>query len=321
MFHFHKCKHEKIQEIPVYNTKEVQDLYQKVYVASSSMDFKSGLSLGERKINKHTKTFSIKMEHNHFSLYLIPIIIDGKAYRFIVDTGAQISAILSKHKKLIEKYAAKNKIPVKSAGGNQKSLDTICLDKFFLGSLEIDKQSFVVLSADSFKLRLINKDIMDFDGIIGWDILSQIDFEMDTKKGLFSLIDTNEYYTYCNLVEALFPVVIVYDEARKPAIFGIDTGAKVSWINDAYALANHLKITRESSGLNFGVHGMERIKIKCIKECIVSFFESRITLSNLRSGETQVFVNLHLDGIFGNEIFKQKRIQFLNSKGIVRIIE
>ncbi len=321
MLHFHKCKHETIKEIPVYNTKDVQDLHQKVLQASNSMDFANGLSLNERKIITHLETFSIKMETNHFSLYLIPVIVEGKTYQFIVDTGAQISAILSKHKQLIDKYKTTSTIPVKSAGGNQKAMDTICLDTMFLGSLEIQKQTLVVLDAASFKVRFLNKELMQFDGIIGWDILSQIDFEMDTKKGRFSLIQQESYFTYCNLVEALFPVVIVYDENKKPAIFGIDTGAKVSWINDDYALANNLKIVKQSNGLNVGVHGFERVKIKYIKECVLSFFESKITLQNLRSGETQVFVNLHLDGIFGNEIFKQKKIQFLNSKGIVRIID
>ena len=320
MFHFHKCKCEKIKELTVYNTKEVQDLYQKVFQASNSMDFTSGLSLDKREIVAHTQTFSIKMQHNHFSLYLVPVVIEGKTYQFIVDTGAQISAILSKHKSLIEKYKIPTKIPVKSAGGSQKAMDTICLDTLFLGSLEIKQQPFVVLDQASFTVRFVNKEVMHFDGIIGWDILKELDFEMDTKKGIFSIINTQEYFTYCNLVEAQFPVVIVYDESQKPAIFGIDSGAKVSWINDLYALHNELKIVRESKGLNIGVHGFEKVKVKYIKECIVSFFESKITLQNLRSGETQVFMNLHLDGIFGNEIFKQKKIQFLNSKGIVRIV-
>jgi hypothetical protein len=43
---------------------------------------------------------------------------------------------------------------------------------------------------------------------------------------------------------------------------------------------------------------------------------SDIYLSNM----TKVFDNLTLDGILGNEIFRNRKIQFLNSKGIVRIL-
>lgn len=320
MFNLHKCRCDKIQEVKVYNTKEVQDLYKKVFHASNEMDFIKSLNMNERQFIKHTSDFTIKMKENNFSLYLIPVTIHNQTYHFIVDTGAQISGIVSKHKELIKQYQTDTKIPVKSAGGSQKSLTSICIDQMFIGSLEILNQPFVVMDENDFKISIINKELMHFDGIIGWDVLSQIDFEMDTKQGLFSMINSEDRFTYCNLIAAVFPVIITYDEKRNPAIFGIDTGAKISWINDKYAIEHGLKVVREARGFNIGVHGLEKMKIKLIKECIVSFFESKITLSNLRSGQTQVFVNLHLDGIFGNEIFKKKKVQFLNSKGIIRII-
>lgn len=320
MFNIHKCRCDKIQEVKVYNTKEVQDLYKKVFHASNEMDFIKSLNMDNRKLIKHTDDFTIQMKENNFSLYLIPVMIHHHTYHFIVDTGAQISGIVSKHKKLINNYQTNTKIPVKSAGGAQKSLASLCIDRMFIGALEIENQPFVVIDENDFKISLINKEIMHFDGIIGWDILSQIDFEMNTKNNTFSMIYSEDKFTYCNLIAAVFPVIITYDEKRKPAIFGIDTGAKVSWINDAYAIENGLKVVKETRGFNIGVHGLEKMKIKLIKECVVSFFESKITLSNLRSGQTQVFVNLHLDGIFGNEIFKDKKVQFLNSKGIIRII-
>lgn len=320
MFNLHKCRCDKIKEMHVYNTKDVQQLYEKVFQASNEMDFNQNLQMKERRFTRHTESFTIKMTKNNFSLYLIPVVIHNHTYHFIVDTGAQISGILSKHKTLIKKYLMQTKIPIKSAGGLQKSLQTIKIERMFVGTLEIENQPFVVMDENDFKVSFINKEIISFDGIIGWDILSQIDFEMDTKKNHFSMIKSAERFTYCNLINAVFPVIIVYSENKQPAIFGIDTGAKVSWINDAYALHNGLKVVREAKGINVGVHGLEKTNIKLIKECILSFFDSKITLTNLRSGQTQVFVNFHLDGIFGNEIFKNKKVQFLNSKGIIRII-
>lgn len=320
MFNIHKCKHETIKEVQVYNTKEVQELYSKVFKASNEMDFVKSLQMEKRHFKKHTQDFTIKMERNNFSLYLIPVVIHHKTYHFIVDSGAQISGILSKHKDLQKQYMADVKIPIKSAGGTMKMMPSICLDRLFIGTLEIENQPFVIMDENDFKFSFLNKEIMHFDGIIGWDILSQIDFEMDAAHSLFSMINSEDRFTYCNLITAAFPVVIVYDESRSPAIFGIDTGAKLSWINDDYVLRKGLKVVRETRGINVGVHGLEKMEIKLIKECSLALFESKITLINLRNGHTQVFANLELDGIFGNEIFHHKKIQFLNSKGIVRII-
>lgn len=320
MFERHKCKCEKIKEVKVYNTKEVQELYHKVFNASDEMDFTQNLNTATRSIIKHTDAFSLKMEKNAFQLFLISVNIHNKTYKFVLDTGAQISGIMSKHKALIQTYQSEHKIAIKSASGSQKEMPTICLDRFFLGSLEIQNQNFVVLEHNDFKLPIIKKEIMEFDGIIGWDILSQFDFEFDTKKKIFSMVQSDDMFTYCNLIHALFPVVIVYDENKKPAIFGIDSGAKVSWLSEEYTRRKELKIVRDVKGMNVGVHGIETMHVQMIKECTLSLFESKIHLENTRSGQTQVFMNLALDGIFGNEIFRNHSIQFLNSKGIVRIL-
>lgn len=320
MFERHKCKCEKIKEVKVYNTKEVQELYHKVFAASDEMDFLKCANTLKREIIKHTETFTLKLEKNTFHLFLVQVNIHNQVYKFVLDTGAQISGIMSKHQDLIHTYENEQKITIKSASGNQKEMQTICLDRFFLGSLEIKNQSFVVLEHNHFQIPLIKKDIMEFDGIIGWDILSQLDFEIDTKKKVFSVIESEDMFTYCNLIQALFPVVIVYNENKKPAIFGIDSGAKGSWLSEKYSQDNDLKIIREIRGMNVGVLGLEAMHVQLIKECSLSLFETNIKLENIRSGQTQVFMNLALDGIFGNEIFKNKKIQFLNSKGIVRIL-
>ncbi|NCC54447.1 MAG: hypothetical protein EOM11_03055, partial [Erysipelotrichia bacterium] len=95
MFNLHKCRCDKIQEVKVYNSKEVEKLYQKVLVASAESDVVSKMNFASRRIIKHSDQFQMKMIKNNFSLYLVTVIIRHRSYRFVVDTGAQISAILS----------------------------------------------------------------------------------------------------------------------------------------------------------------------------------------------------------------------------------
>lgn len=316
----HRCRYEKREEIKVYHTQKIQDIHEKVAKAAEEMHFSKEVMENNRNMQFHTDTFTIKLERNAFGLYFVPITIHDKTYRFIIDTGAQISAILSSSSAL-QDAQKQDAIAVKSAGGVIKKLNSVKVNQLFLGSIEVKYHTFVVLNKQDFTLHFMKDAIMDFDGLIGWDILSCFDFEMDCQNGYFSKIVSKEYFTYCNLMSTIFPVVIAYDDHNMAAVFGIDSGAKVSWINENYARKANLQIVKTKRFLNMGVHGLEKMQSALVKECALSFYDCRIVLSNLRSGQTQVFANLHLDGIFGNEIFEKKRIQFLNSKGIVRILK
>ena len=317
MFGLHKCSVEKIKDKNVYHNEEVENLYQKVYLASKYLDNMQKESV----LLSHSKDFTLKIDKNPFHLFLIPVIIHNKTYRFVVDTGAQISGIMNVHKELIETYKKEGSMGIKSASGSQKELPLIQLDRFFVGSLEVLNHTMVVLNEEDFKLPLVKKSFVQFDGILGWDILSKIDFELDDKNSCFSMIQCEDKFTYCNLLPTSFPVLIAYDHENKPVLAGIDSGAEIGWISEEYCEKRNLKIANKKKGLNVGVHGIESMAVNMIKECEFSFCESKIILNNIRTGETKVFKNLALDAILGNEIFHNKRIQFLNSKGIVRILD
>lgn len=318
MFHLHDCKVEKINTKISHQSEEV--LYNKVKKASDEMGFNTIFKQMESKLIFHSNAFEMKVEKNSFHLFLVPVIIHNKKYRFIVDTGAQISGIMDHHIKNIPHQKNDIKFGIKSASGSQKQMSSITLKRLFFGSLEVTNHNMVVLSSDDFKIPLLNKKITDFDGILGWDILSQIDFELDDVSNRLVMLDHKEDYSYRNLVNAHFPVVIAYDKNEKPTIFGIDSGAEVSWLSKEYSEKANLTIEKESKGMNIGVHGMEAMSLQIIKEIDLRVHEAKIHLKNIRTGDTKVFMNLALDGIFGNEIFHNHRIQFLNSKGIVRIL-
>lgn len=319
MFKMHKCKIEDCKEVIVYRDDKIESLYKQVQSASSEFERHTNWNKHSTLI-LHSDDFEYKMEKNMFDLFLIPVIIHNKTYQFVIDTGAQISGIMSHHTKLIETFKQENSIGIKSVSGNLKKMETICLDRFFAGSMEILNHTMVVLNSEDFKLPFVNQKIVSFDGILGWDILSQIDFELDDINHRFALLKSEDKFTYCNMIPAMFPVVIVKDETKHSAMFGIDSGAQMSWLNEAYCQKRNLKMHKASFGFQMGVHGLEKGAIQKVEKCRFAISKCRYTLENVRCAQTMVFPNLALDGIFGNEIFKNRRIQFLNSKGIARIL-
>ena len=90
---------------------------------------------------------------------------------------------------------------------------------------------FPVISLQAPRLSLTNKGFYLFDGIIGWDILSQLDFEIDDVAKVFKVLENRYSFAYPNMVKALFPLLLVKDEKGNVLKMGLDTGARCGWVN------------------------------------------------------------------------------------------
>ena len=70
----------------------------------------------------------------------------------------------------------------------------------------------------------------------------------------------------------------------------------------------------------FGLHGIEEMSIQLIKRLDLYLYKAHIRLNYVHTGETDIFANLPLDGILGNEIFRNRRIRFINSKEKILLV-
>lgn len=311
----HKCQSKKMKtsQVIVYN-EDIESKFKQV----KEIEKDNGVfnRKTESVIFHHLKTSIQKIEKNFFEIYLISVHIEGEEYKFIIDTGAQISAIMDNVELQCAK-ATNQEIQIGSVSGKRKSVNVVCLPSFFFASIEIQNAKFALLSKEDFKMPVFNKDIVEFDGILGWDILSKFDFEIDDKACTFSVVEEKGCYAYRNLMDASFPICIVYDDLHKSKMFGIDTGAHESWLLEL----EDDKTRRKGKSFGVGVHGIETLSFQIVDRLDLYLLDEHLILTNTRTGNTQICVGLKLDGIFGNEIFKGKKIQFLNSKGIVRMVE
>ncbi|EFP61975.1 hypothetical protein HMPREF0983_01476 [Erysipelotrichaceae bacterium 3_1_53] len=69
--------------------------------------------------------------------------------------------------------------------------------------------------------------------------------------------------------------------------------------------------------MGFGVHGLEKMDLKIVKEWTLFVDKAEITLKDTMTGRVDLFEHFTFDGVFGNEIFKRRRIRIINSAGMV----
>ena len=122
---------------------------------------------------------------------------------------------------------------------------------------------------------------------------------------------------YPNMLKGSFPCFLVKRADQEISLFGFDSGSRVSWIGDQAIQEHALTVVHEGSAMGFGVHGLERMDLKIIKQWTLYLDKAEITLKDTMTGRVRLFDDFAFDGVFGNEIFRKRRIRILNSANMV----
>ncbi len=269
------------------------------------------------EIRKYQSEFSLPLSRNLFGLYTIPVYINHVKATFVIDTGAQISGIKQSRIEHFQLKKAPGKLTVGSIGGKNKTLDGYIADSFQMGAIEVSNMGLISLDSKEFSLRFGNVDLFRFDGIIGWDILHQLDFEIDDIAKKFKLIKNRFQLPYPNMINGSFPCLLAKKTDGDVAVFGLDTGSRVNWIGEEAIHRHHLAVVQEGNALGMGVHGIEKLDIKVIKEWKLYVDKAEIHLQNTITGRVDLFEGFRFDGVFGNDIFHKRRIRVINSAGMI----
>jgi len=109
---------------------------------------------------------------------IIPVTIEGKIYKFLLDTGAP-NLITTNLKQIIE-HKEGNSMTIKDANSNRSSMDVVNIPSLTIGNIKFNNQTALVYPSDN---NLIF-DCFQVDGFIGSNLLrnSIIKFQLKEKK-------------------------------------------------------------------------------------------------------------------------------------------
>ena len=168
------------------------------------------------------ETFERKMRRNLFGLYEISVWINEKRFNFIIDSGAQISGIRRRCLEQLHLQTIQGKLEIGSVGAKKMMLEAVMASSVDIGGISWQHVPLVILEQQQFSMPFFHHDLLRFDGILGWDLLSQIDFEMDTIAGRFKVFPNRFRLDHPNLLSCSFPAVLVRNEKNEVSLFGID---------------------------------------------------------------------------------------------------
>ncbi len=326
MFNQHKCYVIDTKPSQIRNTPQYQRLLNRVMTSKmhhatlkEAYHDLSGSEV-ERELRLYLNEFSVPLRKNLFGLYLIQVSINDHEKSFLLDTGAQVSAISERTAKECDCELGQGSMQVESFAGSAKQLGGTVVKKLRVGALEILHQPMVVSALQDLSPTLFGISLTGIDGILGWDILSQLDFEIDDRQRCLNVIQVNEEVEGCNLISGLFPTIVVLNRQKEYVLAGFDSGAKASWINVHLIDHEKVKLIDDGEALVLGVHGLETTHLSIADEVRFKLGKSNIVFENIITGRTNIFADLEYDVIFGNEILRNRKLRFINSQNYIELI-
>ncbi|HWY99194.1 MAG TPA: retropepsin-like aspartic protease [Bacteroidia bacterium] len=253
---------------------------------------------------------------------VIKVKINGKTYHFWFDTGAGMTVLSSTTAEACKVKMHKNEAGLAmAASGNIVSLSPAIIDTLEIGNLKVVNHPCTILSQKDLEFRILGIRILKIDGIIGWNLLQQLDVTVNNKTREISLApagenksDKNNFYWFGQ------PFIACTDSAaRVPFTFFLDTGADSPGVYKAYLKrADTSKAKRKTIALGSagGVKKMNTLIFPLIK---LKAGGQQLVLKNVSQDPHNEDTLFECDGVLGINNFKNKAIHFNMKQGFFEI--
>ncbi|HYG49839.1 MAG TPA: retropepsin-like aspartic protease [Flavobacteriales bacterium] len=245
---------------------------------------------------------------------VIEVLINGKKYRFWVDTGAGLTVISSEvAKKCGIKQLLQKGGHALAATGNKVSIDFGLIDDLKAGNVWVKNHPCLILDKKDLEFRLFGIRLIKIDGIIGWNFLQEmgvcIDFvnqwiqfepSLNKPQGEVNFFWMDQPYFKCTLNE------------KVNSIFFIDTGASTSGIySSIYSKVDTSGSVYKTIGIG-SAGGKIKIKSLVLPALTMKIKTREIFLKNLATDPTLRSKRNHFvpDGVLGIKDLKPYVLRF-----------
>ena len=180
-------------------------------------------------------TTVLPMRRSFLGTPVVTIRINGKPHDFWLDTGASMT-LLSTDVAVAAgaKLAANDTLALGVVGGHIEAR-AIYLDSVSMGPVVVRGLGAALVSPEALRFdeRMINgvKRTVPIDGMIGTDLLRHLDVVIDARAGTITLSRPRKRNVATrNLFWVGYPVVRLVTRDGRPVLFGLDTGAEVTYV-------------------------------------------------------------------------------------------
>jgi predicted aspartyl protease len=247
---------------------------------------------------------------------LVPVTIAGKEYNFWLDTGSSLTMLASDvARDLHVDPLVPDTLEIVTSTGRVKASPAM-VPQLQLGQLVVTNAPTMIVDETMMRMsepRPIERAApVKIDGIIGFDIIRQLDLEMDYGEATIRLRNPamSRRDPERNMFWVGLPVVRLMSADGVPLHFGLDTGAQVTFVTETLLDKLQLTAARTESRRVGGLGGEISLRAPVLPDLrvLVRNFPILFRGAVVRAPVYQVLASL--DGVLGGDVW---------NSGIVRI--
>ncbi|MFL5481637.1 MAG: retroviral-like aspartic protease family protein [Gemmatimonadaceae bacterium] len=256
---------------------------------------------------------------------LVPVRIAGREYHFWLDTGSSLTMLASDvARDLNIQPLVSDTLEIVTSTGRVKA-QPVLIPELQIGPLVVENAPSMIVDETMMQMRepesmLLAKQVK-IDGIIGFDIIRQLDIEFDYGESTIKLRNpaTSRPEDDRNLFWVGLPVIRMSSEDGIPLHFGLDTGAQVTFVTET--LLDKLQVTpaRIESRRVGGLGGEISMRAPVMPDVrvLVRNFPIIFRGAAVRAPVYQVLASL--DGVLGGDIWNSGIVRIDMTNGVFAI--
>lgn len=263
-----------------------------------------------------SSTGRLQMTISEVGTPLVPVKIHDKVYNFWLDTGSSLTMLASDVASELSIHPiVSDTLEIVTSTG-RVSAQPALIPKLILGPLTVENAPTMIVEETMMRMpepRTVGRfPLVKIDGIIGFDIIRQLDLELDYSDGVLNLRDPSRSRPESdrNMFWIGLPVVRIDTDNGLPLHFGLDTGAQLTFVTETLLDKLQLSPARTENRRVGGLGGEISLRAPVMPDLRVYVRRFPIIFRGafVRAPVYQVLASL--DGVLGGDVW---------SSGIVRI--
>jgi predicted aspartyl protease len=256
---------------------------------------------------------------------LVPIRIGGKEYHFWLDTGSSMTMLASDvaHDLNIVPLVP-DTLEIVTSTGRVKAHPAL-LPQFQMGNLFVRNAPTMIVDESLMQMRepktIEASSRVKIDGIIGFDIIRQLDLEVDYGDNSVRVRNpaTSRRESERNMFWVGLPVVRLTSSDGIPLHFGLDTGAQQTFVTETLLDKLQLQAARVESRRVGGLGGEISLRAPVLPDVrlFVRNFPILFKSAVVRAPVYQVLASL--DGVLGGDIWNSGVVRIDMTNGIFAV--
>lgn len=256
---------------------------------------------------------------------LVPVTIAGKEYNFWLDTGSSLTMLASDvARDLGIQPLVADTLEIVTSTGRVKASPAV-VPQLQIGQLVVQNAPTMIVDQTMMQMReprpIDRAAPVKIDGIIGFDIIRQLDLEMDYGEATIRLRNptTARHDTERNMFWVGLPVVKLMSTDGIPLHFGLDTGAQVTFVTETLLDKLQMSPARTESRRVGGLGGEISLRAPVLPDLkvLVGNFPILFRGAVVRAPVYQVLASL--DGVLGGDVWNSGIVRIDMTNGIFAV--